>query len=468
MKKILKNTTQRIPKKIQLFILISTIVLLIALIVVIVTTFIRRRGRDSDIITLTYANANLGANHNDALELRMIQSFMDAHPNIRIEIDQNITSPWTDSLASAARQNRLPDVFMLEDISIKAANGWLMDITSHVWADVDFFDLTGSIQEAMRLGGTMYAVPFAQHIHGYFVNRDLFRDMGMEPPSFGVSAGDFVEAIRAATDLNRPSIGLNHAFSFADWYPGAVNPLLGFFAFDGLGFALNSPEMREGIHLASELYSNGYTFDGIPYTGNFAAGNDLGVFMEGQMAFFYAGSWLADLMVNQAGFDWEFIGVPGGRSVITLEVVGISSTTDHPDEAYLFAKWMGHGTEGSLQRLKYAQEMDVIPSSWPVSQNREVMEELFQILPIPGLTEVYESLYRALIDGLRVLPGYMQARFTAPTGINIYGSRLADIGVDQLIRYSITGYAYFPDHGNIAEEIARYQFNSASAPFLIN
>lgn len=462
----IKQTAIKIPKKIQLLILILTVVIIAAIILVVVTTCGRRRT--GEIITLTYANWNLGHNRDNALELRMIQSFMDEHPNIRVVIDQHLVSPWTESLTNAVIHNRLPDVFMVEDISVSVANGWLMDITSNLVADLDFFDLPRGVQESMRIGGIMYAIPFAQTIHGYFVNNDLLRTLDIEPTPFGVSANRLVDAIRAATDPNIPSIGTNNVLPFVEWYPSAVNNLLGFFAFDGFGFALNSPEMLEAVRIATELYNGGYAFYGIPTdtaASYFPAGYALGAFRDGQMAFLYGGSWLNDIMINQMEFDWQFIGVPGGRSIVTLEALGVSSRTNHPEEAYLLARWMGHGTEGSLRRLEYAREMGLVPGSLPVSQNREVLESLFEIMPVPGLREIYESMDTALIDGLRVLPGYMQARYTAPTGIDIYGTTHTDVGVDTLIRYSIAGYIYFPDHSDTAEDVARHQLNIAQDIF---
>ena len=466
MKKILpmvKSTVQKVPLKFRLIILGITLLLILAIVAVAVTTCGRHRRQDT--ITIIYANWNLGEYRDNALELRMIQSFMDEHPHIRVEIDQNIAMPWTSSLTTAASQNRMPDVFMLEDIGLKAANGWLMDITASVWADLDFFDLPANVQEAVRISGTTYAVPFAQNIHGYFVNHDLLRDMGIAPPYLGISAEGFLETVRSATDFDRPSIGLNQAFSFMDWYPSAVDPNLRFFAFDGFGFALNSPAMLEGVRIASELYGGGYTFDGLPddiVERYFPTGYALGAFRDGQLAFFYGGSGLAEVMMHQIHFDWEFIGVPGGRSIITLEALGIYAGTNHPEEAYLLARWMGHGAEGSLRRLEYSREMGIIPTSLPVSQNREVLQELWQALPVPGLVGVYASMDRALIDGLRVLPGYMQARFSAPSGVEIDNS---PAGVDPLIRYSITGGAYFPDHSFTAERVARQQLDAALAPF---
>ena len=460
---MIKAKTQQVPPKLRLIILGITVLLVLAVVAVVVTTC-TRRGRQRT-VTLVYANWNLGAYRDNALELRMIQSFMEEHPHIRVEIDQYVAMPWTSSLTIAANQNRMPDVFMLEDTGLKAANSWLMDITAHVWADLDFFDLPAGVQEAMRISGITYAVPFAKNIHGYFVNRDLLDDMDITPPSFGMTAETFLVAVRGATDLSRPSVGLNQAFAFMDWYPSTVDTRLRFFAFDGFGFQLNSPAMLEGVSIASELFAGGYTFDGLPddiIEAYFPAGYALGAFRDGQLAFFYGGSGLAEIMLQQLDFDWEFIGVPGGRSIVTLEALGIYAGTSHPEEAYMLARWMGHGVEGSLRRLEYAYEMGITPTSLPISQNREVLQMLWQALPMPGIVQVYEAMDQALIDGLRVMPGYVQARFSAPSGVEIDG---APAGVDPLIRYSITGGAYFPDHSFTAERVARQQLDAALTPF---
>ena len=416
---------------------------------------------DPDPVTITYANWNLGEYFDDALERQMLRAFMDKHTHITVVVDERITTPWTDSLTMVA--DSLPDVFMVDDISLKAANGWLLDITGMAAADPDFLGLSGVIQEAVRIDGTVYALPFLKRVSGYFANLDLLREMGIPAPGFGVSAADFVAAAVAATDLNRPSIGLNQSFSFVDWYPGGVNPRLGFFAFDGFGYALNSPEMLEAVRIASELHAGGYTFAGLSdeLARHFPSEYAMGAFRDGQMAFLYGGSWLMDSMLAQANFDWGFIGTPGGRAVVALEVIGISANTSHPYEAYLLAKWMGHGTAGSMHRLWLAGDLDVAIEGLPVSQNPYVLDELVRNLPVPGLREVYASMDMALLDGHRVMPGYMQARFSAPTGVEIERAGLENASVDNLIRYSIMGHVDFARVSEIAEEVARRQLEAA-------
>ena len=413
-------------------------------------------------ITITYANWNLGPDRDNALEIQMLQAFMNEYPHIYVSIDELVSPPWTDSLAAAAGSGNLPDVFMIDDLGHMAANGWLKDITALAAADEDFRLLPGIIQEATRTRGAVYALPFALRYHGYFVNQQLLGEFGLAAAYFGMSAADFLWAVRYTTDLNRPSIGVNQSFSLVDWYPGAVNPYMSFFGFDGFGFALDSPQMREAVSIAAELHSLGHTFEGLDtYTqrGTFPSGYGLGAFLDGQMAFFYGGSWLLGRMINQANFEWDFIGTPGGRAVVALEIVGISHTTSYPEEAFKLASWMGHGTNGNLHRLSLAEELGTAIESLPVTQNPYVLAKLMQIIPSYGLQYIYAAMDRVLLDGQRINPGYMHARFLTPTGVDIPG--YAIVGVDHVMRHSIMGNLYYPEHSATLEDIVRRQLEAA-------
>ena len=443
-------------------------ILLVCIIAVLVIVIMLNRQDEPmpDRVVITYANWNLGERRDNALELRMLQAFMDEHPHIYVEIDTGVSvrPNWHDNIIAAANARRLPDVFMVDDMADMVGRGLLMDITEMVLQDVGFFDLPRIVQEAVLVGGTAHALPFAQELHGYFVNRDLFRELGLGPPEFGISAADFISAIRAATNLARPSVGINNTHSFVDWFPGAVNPRLGFFAYDGLGFALNSPEMLEAVRVAGELHRMGYTFDGLAdAAAYFPIGYSLGAFRVGQMAFFYGSTRLMNMMATQIDFDWDFIGVPGGRAITTLEVVGISANTRHPEEAYLLARWMGFCADGSLRRMQIARDLGIVPESFPLSQSARVLNALWPIAPAAGLREVYNAMDRVLVDGLRVMPGYIQARFSAPTGVAIVGTPHNNAGIDPLMLYSIIGDVYFPYYSAMAEELARQQLEEALA-----
>jgi len=423
---------------------------------------------DGDTIVLTYANWNLGTEEENNLERRMIQAFMDEHPHIRIEIDESITGDWTEALAMAAAISSLPDVFMVNDTGTMAANGWLMDISGIANADPEFMALPAAVRGASTVGNTVYTVPFAQFMMGYFVNRTLFEEFNLDPPEFGVSVDEFLDLVRQTTDLNRPTMGLNYANNLIYWLPGARNSNYGFFGYDGTAYVLNSAEMLEAVSLAAELTATGMTFGGLTYEQReafpmpWAGGN----FNQGMMAFMYDGSWAMGHLPRyaaEAGFELDFIGLPGGNVVLTLDSLGIAATSQHPEEAYLFARWMGHGVDGYLRRIEIARENAIHFNSLPVSNDARVLAAFEELETLPGISTALRYLDNALIDGNKIVPGHIQGRFYAQTGISIPGTEYDNATVNQVIHHSIVGTINFADHADAVNAASRAAMEEAIA-----
>jgi len=448
--------------------------LLAALMLIAALAVLAACNRDNDggaatgdeIITLRYANWNLGTEEENNLERQMVQAFMDEHPNIRIEL-VSVDGPWMEGLATLASTGDLPDVFMVDDTGAKAAHGWLRDITDISNADAEFLNLPASIREASAIGGVVYTVPFAQFMMGYFVNRTLFEELNLNPPEFGISVDAFLDLVRQTTDLNRPTIGLNYSNNFIYWLPAARNPNFGFFGYDGTAYVLNSPEMIEAVNLAAELSATGMTFIGLDYDQrevfpmSWAGGN----FNHGHVAFAYDGSWALGHLPRYAeehGFELDFIGVPGGRSVIVLDIMGVAYTTQYPEEAYKFARWMGHGVDGYLRRMEIARENNITINSVPVSTHPRVLEVFHEMVTLPGMHAALANMDDALIDGNKIIPGHRDGRFYASTGVYI-PDRYDNATVNQVIHFSIVGELNFADHADAVNAASRAAMEAARA-----
>ena len=410
-------------------------------------------------ITLRYANWNLGTEEDNNIERRMVQAFMDAHPGIYIEIVE-VSGDWTEALATHAAVQNLPDVFMVNDTGMMAANGWLMDISAIANSDSEFTGLPNAIREATQIGNTVYTVPFAQFLLGYFVNRTLFEEFNLDPPEFNVTVDEFINLARQVTDLNRPTIGLNYANQFAYWLPAARNGNFGFMGYDGTAYVLNSPEMIEAINLAAELTAAGITYGGLDYDqrGAFAATWAGGAFNAGEVGMVWDGSWVLDWMPRyaaEANFELDFIGIPGGSTVVTLDILGIAYTTQHPEAAYLFARFMGHGVEGYLRRLAIAEANDININSLPISGDARVHDAFAPFITLPGIREAINNLDTALIDGNKIVPGHVQGRFYATTGIAIPNTDYDNATINQVIHHAIVGNVQFADHAEAVNSASR-------------
>jgi len=410
-------------------------------------------------VTIRYANWNLGTEEDNNLERRMIEAFMDAHPHIIVEIDDSFTGvPWNEALNIAASTGNLPDVFASDVLTNDLINGWVMDLTTIAEGNTEFMNLPQATREAVTINDKIYAIPMAQFMLGFYVNRTLFDDLNLNAPQHGFSVDEFFDSVRATTDLNRPSIGVDNLADIVGWYPGAVNSGLGFFAYQDGTFNIDSAEMREALRLAGELGQNGFVWSGLSEEQreqNFGTIDSTDAFRNGEMAFWWSGTWMNGQWADQLTFDWDFVGVPGGRSVLAMDVLTIAATTAHPEEAFLFAQWMGFGNEGFTTRMEIAEANNMEINSLPVTTDATVLARYWEMVNVPGVRAAYENLDDAMIEGRRFVPGFVEARWTAPTGISIPGTDYDNATIGQIIDHSIIGNVNFADHATNIHAIAQ-------------
>src|SRR5690606_18178065 len=208
----------------------------------------------------------------------------------------------------------------------------------------------------------------AQHFLGYFVNKDLFNKANLDYPEMGVSIDEFTKAIKDVTNVNDGAVGLTNPFAIPDWYPAAANPDMGWYTYKDGQYALDSKEFIAGVNLAKEITTNGYAYEVLTdeQKANFKGEDPNQVWLNGGTAIHWDGSWAISSLTENAKFEFDFIGIPGGRTVITNDLLGISKSTKHAEEAYLFAKYMSFGKEGFMKRLEIADKEGKTVNTLPI------------------------------------------------------------------------------------------------------
>ena len=114
--------------------------------------------------------------------------------------------------------------------------------------------------------------------------------------------------------------------------------------------------------------------------------------------------------------DLDFIGTPvvnGSKRIpIVADFFTIASSTKHPEEAYLLAKWMGFA-EGYAKRLELSKTVEGISqvNFAPIQNDEELLDEYFELYPsFTGLRTVIES-GNFIVEPVKFLPGYDNARY---------------------------------------------------------
>ena len=373
-------------------------------------------------VTLRLAHWGLGTEEEYNLERQMIDKYMELNPHVKIEIAEEITGDWNAALATAAAGNTLPDVFLIGNVPTAVANEWTLDLTEYAAADEDWNKLPASMIESTYYGDQIHAIPLAMHINGMYINVDLFEEMNVEPLESGYTQEEFEQAVEDLTDIANARIALA-THDIHEWYASVVNPDLGFFTYADGQVNLNDPGFIEAIKYCNDLYTNKYAFSALTEDEKavFGVGGDWDAFWNGMIAMKMDATWNAKGFGVDMPYNVKFVTLPEGKSVIIPDYICIGKSTQHPQEAYDFAKWMAHSKEGILMRLDLDEADDNISfASIPLILDEEISERFFANYPMEGVQEVYEDFMdTSIVESYKFAPGYENARWNGLTGITV-------------------------------------------------
>jgi multiple sugar transport system substrate-binding protein len=412
-------------------------------------------------VTISFASWTLGTEQEQNLERLMIKEFENKYPYIKVKIDDSIsTKDWNGSLTTAASAGKMPDVFALPQIPLAVQNDWLLDITKMASQDKDFSNISKSVIDSATFNKKIVAVPYAQHFLGYWVNKDLFNNANLDVPEYGMSLDQFKTAVKEVTDINKGIAGLNNPFSIPDWYPIAANKDMGYFTYKNGSYSLDSNEFISGVNFAKEIMTNNYAYETLKddQKAKFKGKDPETVWLQGGVALKWDGTWS---IPKDASFDYDFIGIPGGKTVVTNDFVGISKSTKNPKEAFLFTKWMSFSKEGFMKRLELAQKDNKPLNTLPITNDKQILDKYFKLNNIPGIREAFKSIDQAVTEPVKTIPGYVDVRWTAPTGVKAGQNANATTG--QLIDSAVKGDIKIEDYAKQLNVLANNKSKEAFA-----
>lgn len=398
-------------------------------------------------ITLRYASWDLGTEEENNIYRRMIAQFEADHPNINIEIADDIDgADWNGSLTTAAAGGNLPDVTMMAEVPTAVANDWTLDVTPYITDDEDWNNIPESLRESVKFGSGTHAIPYAMNLMGVWVNEDLFEARNQEPLKYGYTFEDFENALKNMSAPSEGVVALKIA-DMTDWYPAVHDSSYGYFTLKDGQVHLTDPLYIEGVKFCKSVYANGYSFNSLTpeQKANFGTEGDWDAFNQGKIAM------AIDPTSNADGYSkldskMEFTSLPNKTAIIIPDYIFISKTTEHPQEAYEFAKFMSFGKAGIMAKLDAIEENEGLNwGSLPLNQDTEIIDRFFANYPVAGVREVYENLDgNSIVEAFKFTPGYGNARWNAPTGISAEGNENANIA--QVINACISGELNIDDY----------------------
>jgi ABC-type glycerol-3-phosphate transport system substrate-binding protein len=413
-------------------------------------------------VTLRYANWNLGTEEENNIQRQLVKAYTDLNPHVTIEfVDMSAEGGWEANLTNYAARGELPDVFMANNVPLYVQNGWVADLTDMVADDPDWADIPQIMKDSFTYDGRVLGLPAAQFLMGYFVNQDLYEAANMDAPEYGFTVEEWSEAVTGLTNIPQGVLGLDVKEWIAGWYPNTVDPNLKWFSYDGEKMNYNSTAFKEGIALTAGVKP--YTWDGLTdeQKANFDSTEPGQLFLNQEVGLRWEGSWSMPGFVQNATFDWDFVGVPGGNQAIVFDVMVVAQTTENLEEAYNFAKWMTFSKEAYVKEAELARAMDSAPKM-PVSIDDASLALYKEFVDKPGINVALANLDNSMVESLaKIVPGYIQARWEGKPGIDIGEDK--DVNMWFMFNFADSGRYKYEDYAAQLEEFTNNILAEAAA-----
>lgn len=435
---------------------------------------------------LSYGAWNLGTEGAPSIERKMVEEFEKLH-NVKIELKEVASgNAYEDSINGMIIRKEAPDVFMINNTNYVLNGQHGLDLTTIAEGDSDWNNIPAALEEAAHYKSGIYAIPFAMHIQGYFINTTLLEEQHIKLPANGEYSWkwfvDTVSALRSAKNEAGDSIiGLSSEESIYKWYPSAVNKNLGYFTWDGSEYHLDGEEFIAGMNKTGEFYSSHLSFESLDEdtrTANFegiADANDL--WNKGRLAIRWGSTYeMPDMIEKSSGsFDIKFIGIPfvqdAGENARTKnfvslvpDYISIYKGTKNPELAYEFAKWMTFSPEGIAKRIELDASKGVT-NNMPVTTNADTLSKYFDTFTaVDGIEKMYDRLGEAITECVKVVPGFNSVQYLANTGIEVTdaaGGVIPSANMGQFFDACRQGRLGYNDYAKQVDELADSQYPKA-------
>jgi len=316
----------------------------------------RPDGAGRERVTITYATWG-SPNERQAHE-RIVRKFMENYPWITVQY-RHIPDDYVTVLTTLYAGNKAPDVFMLyKHTALQwAEQGKLYNLQPLLAADPDLGESSFIPNAIMHWDeGKVAGINVTEESFALYYNAELFRKAGLEPPPAKAEDAwtwdEFVVAAKRLTiDRNGrnafhpafdPDAIVQYGVRFNTWMWHLMVPSNGssVIAPDGRGMNLEDPGVIDAVQRLADLM---YVHHVAPNPLQEKHLPQPALALEsGMVAMNLDGQWV-QLDLGAAGADYGVGVLPKLKTSHTIqfgEPIVMAATTRHPQEAWLFFKWL--------------------------------------------------------------------------------------------------------------------------------
>jgi len=223
----------------------------------------------------------------------------------------------------------------------------------------------------------------------------------------------------------------------------------------------NSAAFKEAVAKTGEVKP--YTWQGLTdeQKTNFKSTGPWELFLNQEVGMRWDASWAVPGIVQNATFNWDFVGIPGGNQALVADVMVVGKTTANLEAAYDFARWMTFSKAAWTKEAELAKAMNSAPKM-PVSVDAASLEAYKAFVDKPGIHAALDNLENSLVESLaKVVPGYINARWEGKPGIDVGEDK--DVNMWYMFNFANEGRYKYEDYSAKLEEFANQILADARA-----
>jgi ABC-type glycerol-3-phosphate transport system substrate-binding protein len=342
----------------------------------------------------------------------MIEAFERANPDISIERTKVSFGSNFELITTSLASGTEPDVSPIWGgfLTQFANAGVLLNLSEYGAAELEE-EIYPAAWNFAQWQGITYGIPYAIDPRFLVYSDDAFAEAGLtEPPQTFEELYDYAESltVRRGDVVDRYGFAIGESEALLNTYLNFLYANGGTVFNDDLTAAeFHSEAGVQAAEFLSRLVRDGYATQGV------GADNLRQAFLLGRVAMFVDGPWIFyEVAHRPEPFEFGVAAVPSAEldsprtNVATVGAYAVYNTTDHPEEAARFVKFLAspEAQQYRVQSLKTGVSRDVINApfaqeafqEWPGLRTAQELLDDSQIYPIhPNWSRVVDVLVPA-------------------------------------------------------------------------
>jgi raffinose/stachyose/melibiose transport system substrate-binding protein len=303
----------------------------------------------------------------------LLSAFNDAHPNISVSFEPTIPTEYNAALRTSLDTGNAPDLFYVRSYATgrQLFDEGFIEPLGEVGLDQAF---TEASLEPWASEGVPYALPFIAVSHGFYFNKDLFAEHGIEVPQ------TWADLLAAAATLDEAGVTPFANASGDEWTmaemlwmnfaPSFIGGREGRLAYESGDKCFDDPQIVSVFQAMADIAP--YLPDG---QEALAYADSQQLWLQGEAAMWIGGSWdIPFFEGEEPTFDWGEFQVPtpdGGVKAVAFHLdagIGINAASEHKDAAKTVIEWLATDEAAAMMAAE-------LPGFFPIQTKPPVIED---------------------------------------------------------------------------------------------